>query len=172
MMERIIGISRPKMAGIIVLNWLVCLGLLWKENAGAESSRITDGSNVTFFYQITVPGESRFEVRKIGQFVQGRHQLPPTVERAVTGMKTGDKKKVELSAEEGYGPYDAKKKTTVPRSDLPAGTKVGDILTDHAGREATVIQLLEKFAVMDYNHPLAGMPLHMKITILRVDAPS
>ena len=167
------GLSRRNMTGIVAMvTWLACLGLLWKHSVGAESSCIIDGSNVTVFYQITVPGESGFEVRKIDQFVQGRHQLPPTVERAVTGMKPGDKKKVELSAGEVFGPYDAKKKTTVPKSDLPAGVKEGDVLVDRAGKEATVTELSGRSAVMDYNHPLAGKPLRMKITILRVDDPS
>ena len=116
----IMGISRRNMTGIVVVTWLACLGFFFEQNAGAESSRIINGSNVTFFYQITGPGESGFEVRKIGQFVKGRHQLPPAVERAVTGMKPGDKKKIELSADEGFGPYDAKKKTIVPKT-RPAG---------------------------------------------------
>ena len=129
------GISRRNMAGIVALvTWLGCLGLLWKHNVGAESSRIIDGSNVTYFYQITAPSEAGFEVRKIGQFIQGRHQLPPIVERAVTGMKPGDKKNVELSGEDVFGPYDAKKQTAVPKSDLPPGTKEGDVLADRAGR--------------------------------------
>ncbi len=167
------GFPRRNMAGIVAMaTWVGCLGLLWKHSVGAESSHIIDGSNVTYFYQMTAPGESGFEVRKIGQFVQGRHQLPLTLERAVTGMKPGDKKKVELSGEEVFGPYDAKKKTTVPKSDLPVGTKEGDVLTDRAGREATVTWLSERFAVLDYNHPLAGKSLRMKITILRVDDPS
>jgi FKBP-type peptidyl-prolyl cis-trans isomerase 2 len=170
---RIMGFSHRKMAGIVALvTWLGCLGLLWKQSVGAESSRIADGSNVTYFYQITALGESGFEVRKIGQFVQGQHQLPRTLERAVTGMKPGDKKKVDLSGEDVFGPYDAKKKTIVPKSDLPPGTKEGDVLADRAGREATVTQLSERSAVLDYNHPLAGKSLRMKITILRVDDPS
>ena len=151
---------------------LTCLGFLWKQHVGAESPRIADGSNVTALYRITAPCECGFEVRELGQFVQGRHQLPQALERVVTGMKTGDKKEVELSAEEGFGPYDAKKKKTVPKSDLPDGTKEGDVLEDRAGHEATVTQLSDRFAVMDYNHPLAGKPLSMKITILRVDDPS
>ena len=61
---------------------------------GAESARIIDGSNVTFLYQITVPGEGGLELRDLGQFVQGRHQLPQALERVVTGMKSGDEKKV------------------------------------------------------------------------------
>lgn len=167
------GVTHRNMAAVVaVVTLLTCLGFLWKESVGAEPPRIIDGSNVTFFYQITVPGEGGYEVRNLGQFIQGRHQLLPALERVVAGMKTGDEKKVELSAEEGFGPYDAKKKKTIPKSDLPAGTKEGDVLEDRAGQEATVTQLSDRSAVMDYNHPLAGKPLSMKITILRVDDPS
>jgi FKBP-type peptidyl-prolyl cis-trans isomerase 2 len=167
------GVShRYKVAIVAVATMLTCLGLLWKQNVGAESPRIVDGSNVTVLYRITGAGECEFEVREIGHFVQGRHQLPPALERVVTGMKTGDKKKVELSAGEGFGPYDAKKKKTVSKSDLPAGTKEGDVLQDRAGQQATVAHLSDSSAVMDYNHPLAGKPLSMKIRILRVDDPS
>ena len=164
---------RNKSAIVAVVTFLLtCLGFLSQQGLAAELPRIIDGSNVTFLYQITVPGEAGFEVRDFGQFVQGRHQLLPALERVVTGMKTGDEKKVELSAEEGFGPYDVKKQKTVPKSDLPAGTKEGDVLKDRAGHEATVTQLSDRSAVMDYNHPLAGKPLSMKITILRVDDPS
>lgn len=167
------GVTHRNMAAVVAaVTLLTCLGLLWKESVGGEPPRISDGSNVTFFYQITVPGEGGFEVRDLGQFVQGRHQLLPALEREVAGMKTGDEKKVELSAEEGFGPYDPKKKKTVPKSDLPAGAKEGDVLEDRAGEEATVTQLSDRSAVMDYNHPLAGKPLNMKIKILRVDDPS
>ena len=167
------GISYRNMTAVVALvTLLTWRGLLGSDRAGAESPRIIDGSNVTFFYQITVPGEWGFEVRKIGQFVQGKHHLPLALERVVTGMKTGDKKKIELPMEEGFGPYDVRKKVSVPRSDLPEGTEEGDILTDRTGRVATVTQLSEKFAMMDYNHPLAGKSLQLKITILRVDDPS
>ncbi|HEV8325985.1 MAG TPA: FKBP-type peptidyl-prolyl cis-trans isomerase [Nitrospiraceae bacterium] len=167
------GVSHRNMAVVVALvTLLTCLGLLWKQSVGAEPSRIIDGSRVTYFSQITVPGECEFEVRDLGQFVQGRHQLPPALELVVTGMKTGDKKKVELSAEEGFGPYDANKTKTIPKSDLPAGTKEGDVIEDRAGQQATVTQLSDRYAVMDYNHPLAGKPLSIKISILRVDDPS
>jgi FKBP-type peptidyl-prolyl cis-trans isomerase SlpA len=173
MKEGIMGTSHRNMAAIVGLaTFLMCLGLLWNRTAGAESPRITNGSNVTALYQITAPGECGLEIRVLGQFVQGQHKLLPALERVVTGMKPGDEKKVEISAEEGFGPYDAKKRKTVPTSDLPAWTQEGDVLLDRAGQEATVTQLSDKSAVMDYNHPLAGKPLNMKIRILRVDDPS
>lgn len=167
------GVShRYKVAIVAIATILTCLGLFWNQTAGAESPRIVDGSNVTALYKITGPGECGLEIRVLGQFVQGQHQLLPAFERAVTGMKTGDEIKVELSAEEGFGPYDAKKRKTVPISELPAWTQEGDVLQDRSGQQATVTQLSDHSAVMDYNHPLAGKPLNMKIRILRVDDPS
>ena len=166
--------NTPAIVAVVTL--LICLGALSQQSLAAgktaRSSQITDGSNVTFFFQITVPGERGFEVRDIGKFVQGEHQLLPSLERVVTGMKTGDEKKVELSADEAFGPYDVSKKKTVPREELPAETKEGDVLADHSGKQATVTQLSDTAAVMDYNHPLAGKPLIVKIKILRVDDPS
>ena len=167
------GVSyRNKAAIIAVATFLTCLGFLWEQNVGAESPRIIDGSSVTAFYQVTVPGGYGFELHALGQFVQGRHQLLPALERVVTGMKSGDEKKVQLSAEESFGPYDAKKRKTIPKSDLPTWTQEGDILQDRTGQEATVTQLSDRSAVMDYNHPLAGKPVVVKIRILRVDDPS
>ena len=164
---------RKNMAAIVGLaTFLMCLGFLWNQTAGAESPRITNGSNVTALYRITAPCECGFELRVIGQFVQGQHQLLPALERVVTGMKTGDEKKVEIPAEEGFGPYDTKKKKTVPTSELPAWTQEGDILQDRTGQEAIVTQLSDRSAVIDYNHPLAGKPVVLKIRILRVDDPS
>ncbi len=162
--------NKPVIAAMVTL--LTCLGLLSQPSLAAGNPQIIDGSNVTLFYQITVPGERGFEVRDIGKFVQGQHQLLPALERVVTGLKTGDEKRVELSVEEAFGPYDAKKKKTVPKGELPAGTKEGDVLEDHAGKQVTVAQLSDTSAVIDYNHPLAGKPLTVKIKILRVDDPS
>ena len=155
-----------------ILSLCIGFGLLWQQVEAAENSRITDGSHVTVSYQITVPGEQGLEITDVAKFVQGEHQLLPGLEQAVTGMKSGDKKQVELSAEEAFGPYDSRKKRVVPRADLPAGAKEGDLLADdRTGELATVDHLSDKAAVMDYNHPLAGKPLIVKFKILKVDDP-
>ena len=167
---------RTNLAIVTVVTLLTCLGLFSPQSLAAGESvknpRITDGSKVMLFFQLTVPGEQGFEVRDSGKFVQGQHQLLPALERVVTGMKSGDETKVELSVEEAFGPYDGRKKTTVPRNDLPAQTKEGDVFEDRSGNPATVTQLSDTSAVMDYNHPLAGKPLVVKLRILRVDNPS
>jgi FKBP-type peptidyl-prolyl cis-trans isomerase 2 len=157
-------------ATVALVTVVTFLGLSGLSLAG-ESPSITEGSNVTMLYDITVPGE-KFELRDVGQFVQGKHQLLPVLEREVTGMKSGEEKKLDLTADEGFGPYDASKKKTVPKSDLPKDTKEGDVLQDRAGQQATVTHLSDNSAVMDYNHPLAGKPIHVQLRIIRVENPS
>jgi len=157
---------------VVVGMLLTWLGLFSQYSHAADSAQIVDGSSVTFLYHITFPGEAGLEVKNVGQFVQGRHELLPALEQEVMGMKTGEEKQVELSAEKGFGPYDSRKQKTVPKSDLPAGTKEGDIIKDHVGQPATVTQLSDSSAVMDYNHPFAGKSLVVKLKILKIENPS
>jgi FKBP-type peptidyl-prolyl cis-trans isomerase 2 len=163
---------RNKITIVILVILLTWLAIFSQQSVAAESPRVIDGSNVTFLYKITVPGEGGFTVRNISQFVQGKHQLLPALERVVAGMKPGEKKSVQLTPEEGFGPYDAKKKKAIPRAELPTGVKEGDILEDQAGTPATIAELSDTSAVMDYNHPLAGKPLILQITILKVENPA
>jgi len=142
------------------------------QNPQGSSVPITEGSKVTLLYQITVPGDDRIEVRDLSQFVQGQHQMLPALEQAVSGMRRGDKTEVKLSEDQAFGAYDSKKKTVVPTKDLPSGVKAGDVIEDRrTGQQATITQMSETDAVMDYNHPLAGKPILVTLTILDVDNP-
>jgi FKBP-type peptidyl-prolyl cis-trans isomerase 2 len=142
------------------------------QNTQGSSVPITDGSKVTLLYQITVPGDDRIEVRDLSQFVQGQHQMLPALEKAVSGMRRGDKTEVKLSEDQAFGAYDSKKKTVVPTKELPSGVKTGDIIEDRrTGQQATITQMSDTDAVMDYNHPLAGKPLLVSLTIIDVDNP-
>src|SRR5215475_16192193 len=107
---------------VAVVTWLTGLRLLshqsFAQSFAAEPPRISDGSRVTYMSRMTAHDERGFELLYFGQFVQGQHQLLPALERVVADMKPGDEKTVELSPEEGFGPYDAQKKKTVPRTAL------------------------------------------------------
>jgi FKBP-type peptidyl-prolyl cis-trans isomerase 2 len=149
---------------------IACVGFLSLPNHVTDA-RIIDGSRVLLAYQMTISGEEVPEAPHFAQFVQGRHQFLPALERVVRGKKTGDTLKVVLSEDESFGTYDATKKKTVPRTDLPGRVKEGDVLQDRAGKPAIVLQLSDRSAVIDYNHPWAGKSLIVKIAILRVDDP-
>ena len=74
--------------------------------------------------------------------------------------------------DKAFGHDEGNKKKAVPKGELPAGTKEGDVLEDRARQQATVAQLSDIFAIMNYNHPLAGKPLTVRLTILRFDDPT
>ena len=163
------GVHRNK-AAVALVTVVTFLGLS-VQNVLADSPQIVEGSNVTLFFHLTVPGE-KIVVQDVRQFVQGQHQLLPVLERQVMGMRTGEEKTVDLSADEGFGPYDATKRKAVSKSDLPKNTKEGDVLKDRAGQPATVTHLSDDSAVIDYNHPLAGKPVHIMLRIIHVENPS
>jgi len=136
-----------------------------------ESSRIVEGSKVTLQYVASVPGSTGIDYGNISEFTQGRHEIFPALEQEVVGMKPGEEKKVELSPEEGFGTHDDGKKMNIPKTLLPFGTKAGDVLQNDVGELATVAELSDTTAVLDYNHPLAGKPLVVQLKILKVENP-
>jgi FKBP-type peptidyl-prolyl cis-trans isomerase 2 len=137
----------------------------------AETLQIAEGSKVTLQYVATVPGSTGLDYGTVSEFIQGRHEIFPALEHEVVGMKPGEEKKVELSPEEGFGTHDDGKKMIVQKTELPTGVEVGDVLQNDLGGFATVAEVSDTTAVLDYNHPLAGKPLVVKLKILKVERP-
>ncbi|HEY6084456.1 MAG TPA: hypothetical protein VIU63_03630, partial [Nitrospira sp.] len=96
----------------------------------------------------------------------------PNLEKALTGMKKGDEKHVDLSSDEAFGPYDESKKATVRKDLLPAGTQPGTVLMTEDGVPFIVVDLDGPVASIDFNHPLAGKRLVIDVTILHVEQAS
>ena len=130
--------------------------------------QIAEGSRVTLVYVISVPGFIGGDVR---EFIQGEHEIFPALEQVIVGMRPQEEKKVELSAVEGFGLHDDRKKLNVPKTQLPLGAKEGDVLQNANGDLATVEQVTGTMAVLDYNHPLAGKPLLVRVKVLKVENP-
>jgi len=168
----------------LMVSSLACMTLLGGSGVGAEplqanssrsqeagSVRIVEGSKVTLQYVATVPGSTGIDYGNISEFIQGRHEIFPALEQEVVGMKPGDEKQVELSPAEGFGTHDEGKKMSVPKTLLPPGVKEGDVVQNDLGHFATVAEVSDSMAVLDYNHPLAGKPLVVQVKILKVENP-
>jgi FKBP-type peptidyl-prolyl cis-trans isomerase 2 len=136
-----------------------------------EGSPIIEGSTVALAYHVTIPGDQPIDYDDVTQFVQGRHDIFPALEHQVAGMRPGEQKEVNLSPEEGFGRRDERKKAAIPRTELPPGAKIGDILQHEKGGFARVAAVSGSTALLDYNHPLAGKPLVVHVRIVKVDQP-
>lgn len=135
---------------------------------------VGEGLRITLEYTLTLSDQNVVD-SNVGQdpftFTQGAHEIVPGLEKSLVGMKAGEKKRVEVPAAEGYGPYDKKARTTVEITRLPQNLKVGDVLKGSDDRLVKVLEVNEKSAVLDLNHPLAGKNLTFDVTILKVEKP-
>ncbi len=141
--------------------------------AGAASPlEISDGMKVTVEFTLSLPDKTVLETTK-GQppltYVQGRHEILSSLEKALTGMKAGDHKLVTLTPDQAFGAYDEKKKVTVPKSKVPPEAKVGTKLRGQNGLEAKVVEVKGDSVVVDTNHPLAGKTLLYDVKIAKVE---
>ena len=134
----------------------------------ASQQPIAEGANVTLEMTITVPDEHLVIPNHKSQYTHGSRQLIPGLEEALAGMRAGEKKHVELDASRAFGPYDAAKKVSVERAQLPEKIKVGDITTTAEGQPFTVVALSDNQAVIDFNHPLAGKNIVLDVHVLNV----
>lgn len=135
--------------------------------------RIADGAKVSLEFTLTGPDKTVVSTN-IGQepmsYIHGKGEIFPALEKALAGMKAGEKKRVELLADQAYGAYDPGKKVTVERSKIPAEAKVGSMLSSRdGGPPVKVLELSEKSAVLDLNHPLAGKNVTFDVKIVRVE---
>jgi FKBP-type peptidyl-prolyl cis-trans isomerase 2 len=129
---------------------------------------IAEGKKVIIEFSITLPESNTVIPKNVAQFVQGEHQMLPALEQALAGMKPGETKRVDLAADQAFGPYDETKKKTIARNDLPQSLKPGAVHKDEAGQPFTVVQVGDADAVVDYNHPLAGKRLVFDVRVVRV----
>ncbi len=105
------------------------------------------------------------------RFTVGSGQLIKGFDKAVVGMKKGEKKTITLTPEEAYGPRQEGMIIDIPRAQIPADMKleVGMRLhlRDPNGNPvpAVVAEITDEVVKMDANHPMAGKTLIFDIEI-------
>jgi len=97
------------------------------------------------------------------------------VEAALEGKAVGDSATVKLQPSEAFGEYDPELVDMVPVELLPQPLTVGMQLegtasdgSEGAPAYATVTDIADGKAVLDANHPLAGMALVFNCTVLEI----
>ncbi len=158
--------TRVSLIGFMILLGIVFLNRPVHAQAGAPS--IEEGSKVTLQMTITLPNDHLIIPPHTSEYTHGAKQLLPGLEQALVGLHPGDTKRVELDADNAFGQYDAGKKMTVPRTELPQTIARGDMATTSEGRPFTVVSLSDDSAVVDFNHPLAGKHIVLDVVVLNV----
>lgn len=141
-------------------------------------NEVQHGSTVTVSYIGTLDNGRIFHDTAADAplvFTAGAGQVFPELEKALTGMRSGEVKVVVLTAEEAYGPRRRENIITVERQLFPAGKeiRVGQKLSmefaNGAARVMLVTNVTEATVTVDGNHPLAGEELTFALKIERVE---
>jgi FKBP-type peptidyl-prolyl cis-trans isomerase 2 len=163
---------RRPLLGLIV-GGLAFAGLLLTSHVLADTvMTVGDGMKVTLEYTLTLPDKSVAD-SNVGKepfsYQHGAHVIVPGLEKALTGLKAGDRKRVVVPPDEAYGAYDNSHRITVLKANVPSEVKVDSVLQDKAGRAVRVVEITSDSVILDTNHPLAGKELTFDVKIIKVE---
>ncbi|MEI6350018.1 MAG: FKBP-type peptidyl-prolyl cis-trans isomerase [Verrucomicrobiota bacterium] len=101
-------------------------------------------------------------------FMSGVGMIVPGLEKEIINFEVGDKRRVEVKAEEAYGLIDFGKYVQVPLEALSKpDLKVGDVFQSSAAPTPFIVkELTATHAVLDGNHPLAGDDLVFDVEVV------
>ncbi len=141
-----------------------------------ETRVVGDNDVVSLEYTLTVDGEVVDSSEGHGpiEYIQGKGQIIPGLEKEVYGMAVGESKEVVVSPAEGYGEENPEAFVEVPKSEFPpeipleVGTPLQ--LRDQQGQvfDATIAEVKENTVLLNFNHPLAGKTLTFQIKVVDV----
>jgi len=139
--------------------------------------RVTKNSVVKLSYTVSVnkgdiidesPDTDPFE------FYCGAGQLVPGFERALMGLRAGEKKEFTVPASEAYGERNDELIKRVARAALPKHIDVSEgmriPMRSPEGVELVcrILEVQDNLVVADFNHPLAGQELSCSVNVIDV----
>jgi peptidylprolyl isomerase len=164
-------IKRMLLVTIVLLGALLVAGC----SATVSAAQAKKGDNVQVHYTGKLADGTVFD-SSVGkdpiQFTVGAGQMIPGFDKAVEGMKAGEKKTITIPSAEAYGPRHEDLVIEVSLDQLPKDIAVGRQLQsaqpDGAVIYATVTKISDTNVTLDTNHPLAGKDLTFEIELVKI----
>lgn len=140
--------------------------------------KIEQGSYVEFHYALVDSDE--VQEGTFGDdplsYIHGQNMLVPGLEEALEGRAEGDRFRVEVPPNKGYGERDETLIEVVPREafDNMPGLKKGLLVQidnqTSDGSLARIVDIDNREVTLDTNHPHAGETLNFEIQVVNVRA--
>jgi peptidylprolyl isomerase len=155
---------------------LLILAMVTGCNTGGGGAK--NGDLVQVHYTGTLADGTLFD-SSVGkeplEFTLGAGSVVPGFEKAVRGMKVGEKKTVNIPVKEAYGPRLDNMVVEVSRENISSEwvPKVGDQLqmksSDGRNAVGTIIEFSDTTVTVDLNHTLAGKDLTFDIELVKIE---
>ena len=145
-----------------------------------EEKTVKDGLVVAMEYTLTVDSEviDSSEGQEALEFLQGKGNIIPGLEREILGMEIGDSKDVVVAPKDGYGESNEEAYMEIPANQFPENipVEVGTELEvqDEEGQPAyaRIEEIENNIALLNFNHPLAGKELSFAVKVVGIREPS
>ena len=143
-----------------------------------SDERIDLDSTVTFHFTLSLPDGTLVDRTEPGQpltVTLGDGTLIEGLEHALLGLRPGNRRRIVIPPETGWGPRDPALIQWRPRRDFPADMDLapGLILSFTApdGEEipAAILAVEDDRVQVDYNHPLAGRDVVFEVEVVAVE---
>lgn len=136
--------------------------------------RVADGATVKLSYTVEADGKPYHQTPGAISVRVGSGDLLASIEQRLMGRRAGEVVSMSLTPAEGYGERDAAKIARIPLERFgpqAKGLRLGDKVGGAAGTQAAegvVVALDEESATLDFNPPLAGKALAVKVSLIEV----
>ncbi len=140
-------------------------------------TQVKSGDTVRLHYTGTLTDGTEFDSsagRDPLEFTVGSGQIIPGLDQAIPGMEVGDKKVVEVPADEAYGQPHPNARQDIPRSEIPedipleVGVQLQMQAPDGQAIPVRVVAVTDETVTLDANHPLAGQDLTFAIELVSI----
>ncbi len=105
------------------------------------------------------------------EFIMGKGQIIPGLEKALVGMNEGESGDIMVKAEDAYGDVNPEAMQTLPKEQFEGVDLVEGMTLYGQGEDGQTVQVTvksfdDKEVNVDFNHPLAGKDLMFSVTVL------
>jgi peptidylprolyl isomerase len=143
--------------------------------------QVKKGDTIKVHYHGTLSDGTIFDSsngREPLEFEVGGGMVIEGFDNGVLGMAVGDKRTVEIAAEEAYGPVNQDMFIEFPIDRFPAdlvpevGTQLN--MSNEQGEQfpVMIVEVADEFVILDANHPLAGRDLIFDLELVDIKSKS
>jgi FKBP-type peptidyl-prolyl cis-trans isomerase SlyD len=135
---------------------------------------ISNGKKISIAYNLRIDGKliKSISASKPLRYVHGKRQISAGLEKALRGLKVGDRKEFILSPKEAHGIENPKSFIEMPKARFPKRDHfIGKELTSPKDGKflATVKEIKQNSLVLNFNHPFAGKKLHYEVLVISIE---
>lgn len=139
-----------------------------------SAPKISIGDPVTLHYRLSCNGQEIVNTftGEPETFCLGQYEIDPRLEVLLIGLQAGDHRTFDLDPGAAFGSHDANLIHNLPRSDFGAdlelisGHEVEFTLPNGQTLAGTVLNVAADRVEVDFNHPLADLPIMFEVKIL------